>query len=77
MNGVAEKALADSDIVELLRIGPIGGADLTTAPRYIAPTQLAASQNFTLNTEYGSLVTTLGRIIAEGPSSCSSTRTVR
>lgn len=62
IGGGSPKQLLDEDIVELLKIGPIGGVDRGTAPHYVSPQNLANAQNFTLNTQYGALSTTLGRV---------------
>ena len=51
----------DDGLVELLRVGPIGGVDPTTAPPFVAPTNVIAASNITPNTSYGAFATALGR----------------
>lgn len=53
----------DPALVELLRIGPIGGIDATTAPPFIAPFNLFDATNLTSNTNYGAFTTVLGRTL--------------
>lgn len=61
---VAQQGANDANIVELLRIGPIGGVDETTSPLFVAPVNLSDGLNFIPNTQYGAFTTVLGRINA-------------
>ena len=60
---MASKNRLTNDYVQpILTVGPLGGIDPTTAPYYVAPTNVVDAENITPNSSYGAYQTVLGRV---------------